>query len=424
MYTTTVNTSGTAVTATSGSAFPTDGSWTNATITIANVQYTIASVGSTTALTLNSSAGSQTGATLIAGLIQTNDTGQAVFTATVLTFTQVTMTGTSASVAYSSYTGPAPRAGMSVIVTGFATSSGANNGTFTLTAVSGGLSGTVTWTNASGVNETHAGSGTTTAMTSGTYPSGTSTYVYEVYGLADALQATSPFYLKIEYGTGTTVNDPVVYVTISTAQTTAGVFPANSLTSSMGTRTSVSGNLAIGNSATRYECDLSGNVDRLGCILWRNSTGSLTRIFAFDRSKNSSGGNTGTYLTLITAGGGTTQFSTQQTVFSPNGSMGYFTTQETSSPSRWGTILPITATSGTVTVSSVANTLVSPIYPFVGYVDNPHLMAVVGLAADWLEGNNPAPTVYGATHTYLFTKSTGIGLVGNQGVGNPAIRWE
>lgn len=78
---------------------------------------------------------------------------------TILTLTQVAV-GSNAVYSYSSFTGPAPAVGMSVAFSGFANDG--NNVTATLTAVSGGASGTVTVALTTQVNETHAGSGTGT----------------------------------------------------------------------------------------------------------------------------------------------------------------------------------------------------------------------------------------------------------------------
>lgn len=77
---------------------------------------------------------------------------------TILTLTQVSVSGSNAVYSYSSYSGPDPAVGMTIVITGFSNS--VNNVTATLTAVSGGASGTVTVTKVSQVNETHAATGT------------------------------------------------------------------------------------------------------------------------------------------------------------------------------------------------------------------------------------------------------------------------
>lgn len=291
--------------------------------------------------------------------------------------------------------------------------------------------GSPTFLSTTGTITTGGGAGVTFSFTYA-YPSATNTYSIECWGLADALQSTSPFYVKIYYGTGGTSSDPVLYVAAGTQPTYFINFPVNgqlsgalSLCNSMG-NTNVGSNTSVGNSATSYEMDLSGNVDRFGCILWRNSTGSLSRIWAVDRSKNGTGGNTGNYLTLVTAGTG--QYSTQQSVFATSvATLGWGTTTQEggSSQYRWVTVMPITSTTGQVN----GNTMVSPVYPTVGYIDYPHLMAVCGFGVDWAEGSSPTPTILGSAHTYLFTKSTGIISLANQGNNTsvsvfPAIRWE
>ena len=336
------------------------------------------------------------------GWVQTNDTGQVVWTATVLTFTEVAV-GAAAVYSYSSYTGPAPRIGMSVAVTGFAT--GGNNVTATLTAVSGGASGTVTVVPSTQANEVHAGSGTTTALAAAP---AANNYVYEIWGMGDALQATSPFYLKIECGTGGTANGPNIFVTLGTGSNGAGTLSGN-----VSSRVSIGNN--TGNTTTAYVCDFSGDTNRFGCILWRNSTGTMSRIFCVDRSKNSAGSDTGDYATLVTCG---YTGATQQSVF--KASMDRLSPMEYSTASRWVTVLPITATSGSVN----NHVHVSPIFPMVGQVDNPSIMALVALAADYAENDSIVATLYGSAHTYKFTKSTGIPIVGNQGVGYPAIQYE
>ena len=296
---------------------------------------------------------------------------------------------------------------------------------YTISAVTSPTSITTT-----GTISTGGGAGVTFSFTN-TYPSAVSTYAWECWGLADTLQSGTPFYIYLRYGTGTTLSDPVLYVQASTQPTANGSFPINGQNSgslvfvNTTTLTPVGSNLAVGNSGTSYECDLSGNVDRFGCILWRNSTGSIARILAVDRSKNSTGGNTGNYLTVLTSGTGAN--STQQSIFATAiATLGWgITVQEAGSEYRWATIMPITATTGTVNTT----TMVSPVYPLVGYIDYPSLAVVCGFSADWAEAATMTPTILGSTHTYLYSKSTGIVGVINQGsnaggTGFPAIRWE
>jgi|SRR5579871_784451 len=65
----TVNTSGTAVTLASGTNFTTGTQWNNTPITINGVNYIVASVSSTSSLTLTTSAGTQTGVAYLGGAV-------------------------------------------------------------------------------------------------------------------------------------------------------------------------------------------------------------------------------------------------------------------------------------------------------------------------------------------------------------------
>ncbi len=340
------------------------------------------------------------------GWVQTNDTGQVVWTATVLTFTEVQVVGAVATYLYSSYVGPAPRVGMSVIVTGFGTA-GNNLNPGVLTAVSGGASGTVAMTTSTQANEVHAGSGTTTALAAAP---GAGVYVYEIWGMGDALQATSPFYLKLECGTIASQGGcPNIYFTIGT-----GVNGAGSISGNTGTRTTMKGSYAAGGGATLYECNFCGSSDYFGMMLWRLAGTANVSVLCMERSKDSLGANTGDYLTINSA---SYNANTQQTVFKVG--LGTNTTLETGTTGRWATILPITSTTG----SQNNKTHVSPVYPLVGQVTYPSIMAMVVLSADLVEGSVFTVQIYGTNHNYLFTKSN-YSAVGNQGVGWPAIRWE
>ena len=116
------------------------------------------------AATLCSAANFVTGQAARALIGQPTFTAQDSVAATVLTLTQVTVTGTTATYSYSSFTGPAPVVGLSVTFSGFNT--GANNTTATLTAVSGGNSGTVSVAATGQANETTAAYGISAAAAS------------------------------------------------------------------------------------------------------------------------------------------------------------------------------------------------------------------------------------------------------------------
>jgi hypothetical protein len=322
------------------------------------------------------------------GWVQQPDTGQVVWVATVLTLTQVTV-GANAVYSYSSYTGPAPRVGMSVIITGFAT--GGNNVTATLTAVSGGASGTVTVALTTQSNETHAGSGTTTAIAS--VP--VSAYAYEIWAPGDALQTgATAYYFKMEYGFSATIMGMRVQLgtgtngagTLTGSTTTAITFPT-------------SGTATMGGAVT-FECDFSGDAGRFGCILWRNNTFStgiwpffIERTLATDGTPSSLGVTVVGLTGIIAAG---LSYKQQTIVF------GVGAANQILQP------CVLTAVAGaTLTDTFNNNIAISPVFPDIGYFLNPMTVCGAMRASDIGEGGILSTTLYGATRLYLCSNSGG-----------------
>src|SRR5262249_3291719 len=116
------------------------------------------------AATLCSAANFVTGQAARALIGQPTFTAQDSVPATVLTLTQVAVSGSTATYSYSAFPGPTPAVGMSMSFSGFNTR--ANNTTATLTAVSGGNSGTVSVAANGQANETTAGYGVSAAAAS------------------------------------------------------------------------------------------------------------------------------------------------------------------------------------------------------------------------------------------------------------------
>src|SRR4051812_31701754 len=65
---------------------------------------------------------------------------------------------------------------------------------------------------------------------------------YDIFRLDDALQATAPFFLKIEYGIGSNTNNFAWWITIGTASNGAGT-----LTGNVSARTFLETNTDVGN---------------------------------------------------------------------------------------------------------------------------------------------------------------------------------
>ena len=321
--------------------------------------------------------------------VQKNDTGQVVWTATVLTLTQVTV-GADAVYSYSSYTGPAPRVGMSVAVTGF--TNGGNNVTGNLTAVSGGASGTVTMATTTQVNETHAGNGTTTAIAA--VPS--STYVYEIWGPGDG---GTNFYVKMEYGLSTTSTR--IRISLGSGTNGAGTLTGTVIGPSMGSDFGNGG-------AIVFECLFSGDSGRWGMILWRNHTSTSVQSAIFiERVLNTDGtvatdtNNAG--VTLITMAGNTTV--SQRTLIYANGAA-----------PAYACILAITPTPTGSTGEAFAGSLaISPVFPGYGKHGNPLTAMATVLQVDIGEMASISAIQYGASRNYLAIAGVGGGVLSTPG---------
>lgn len=338
------------------------------------------------------------GAALAAfGWIQSNDTGQVVWTATVLTLTAVTSGGV---YSYSSFTGPAPRVGMSVIFTGFAT--GGNNVTATLTAVSGGASGTVTVAVTTQANETHAGSGTTTAQSS--VPT-SGNYVYEIWSPGDGGTA---FYVRFDYG-NSGGSSPSIKVAAGTGTNGSGTINGFTIAPQTLGATANSG-------APTFNCLFAGSTNWFAMMMWRDLAAVGNLFVAFERSHDTAGADTNTYFTSFILGSG--GISQQSVVFGVGAALQY-------APTSGGKLFAI-VNLGTLSNSAVSqtfngNTPVSPAFPLVGYLDNPAMVVGTLSSVDFTEGSVITTTIYSATHTYVFSKNQTL----SPGVGaGYAMRWE
>jgi hypothetical protein len=336
-----------------------------------------------------------------AGWVQTNDTGQVVWTATVFTLTQATVSGGNGVYSFSSYTGPAPRIGMSVIITGF--TNGGNNLTATITALTGTTSGTFTVVNGGAVNETHAGSATTTAQAAA--PS-TSTSVYDVWESADALSSTLPIFLKFEYGTSSTASCITFAATAATGSNGSGTLTgnvSNRVLHSLGT-----------NSTTTFESDFSGATGRVAMMLFRpTSTATFPFFFAIERAHDATGADTDAYFVLYFADSAAV---VQQIIQKP--ALGGVLTAEIEFVSA------LTTLSSGVVGTSVA---LGPCFPVIGKLDNPTMACAFAKGGDIVEGATVNIAFYGGSHTFLCTKasSTWTGLPRRAGTTNALLmRWE
>lgn len=327
--------------------------------------------------------GGPTGAFATFGFVQTNDTGQIVWDATVFTLTQVAVAGAVSTYSFSSYTGPAPRIGMSVVITGFVT--GGNNVTATITGLTGTTSGTFTVVTSTQANETHAGSATTTAVAASP---GTGTFAgYEIWRMNDSLQATLPCFFKIEYGTGSNANASNLKVTLGLGSNGAGTLTS----AATAVDYSVNNGTVVADTTGR-DTLLSGDSGRFQMIWARDSSTLANRwILSIERSCDSTGVPNGDFVIahMVSASSMKSQW------IRATGSVG---TQRTGAEC---------ASNSDASTASGGYIALFGIRPVIGYERNPLLGIVRGAAGDWSETDVVSLALYpGVYHTYFCTKTT------------------
>lgn len=121
---------------------------------------------------------------------------------------------------------------------------------------------------------------------------------YEIYRFDDALQATKPVYIKIEYGIAAVADRPSLAFTVGTGTNGAGT-----LNSQVGSRRTLlpTGSKLSGNILSSY---CSGSNERLSLCTHLDPSSTLALFINIERTKDSAGDPTNDGIaTAFTAGG-------------------------------------------------------------------------------------------------------------------------
>jgi len=110
---------------------------------------------------------------------------------------------------------------------------------------------------------------------------------YQIFRMADALQATAPVFMKVEFGSGAAVNNPSLWITIGTGSDGAGNLTGIRMARSQLTSTA---------STISYACYMSGASGRLAIALWVVVNTSMAIIV--ERTHDVAGADTGDGLTV------------------------------------------------------------------------------------------------------------------------------
>ena len=326
-----------------------------------------------------------------AGWTQTNDTGQIVWVASVITISAAVRSGTQTTYTYTLTSGPALRIGMSTTITLMGDTG--NNGTFAITGLG---TGTFTVTNTNGVSNTgQSGVGTNTVVAPPTAPGQTAGY--ETWQSNDALSSIFPIRIRVLYYNSTTQ----YAATLQTGWT-------------IGTATDGAGNL-LGVTTGGFWCygTQNGTSSQENDYFWYGTQGGnfaaimqrghvqAGEMVVIERSHDPTGADTAEYVTIFGSGGGSTRWS------GFNSLIRLSATTYVGGP--WEQyMLPclIPSDQGTAGVGSTVvggNAVISPVWPEVGRIANPMRLLAVAHYPEVGEGTIAQMTLYGATQSYIFT---------------------
>lgn len=234
-------------------------------------------------------------------------------------------------------------------------------------------------------------------------PPGTGAFVYEIWQPGDVGTLT-PFYVKMEYGNfSAQANAPQIKVTIAESTDGSGGVTGLNFTQAVN-QTNVANQ-----GASLFDCRLHGANNRIAAMMWRNGTGGVGRFFAIERSLDGSGAPTGDYVTLWTVG-------TCSTNNSPAGQRSLLFGVGVAPATGPG----IAAPAGWVARCGGHGGLTSAFYnkipfdtcsPLVGRFGQPCTVCGVTVGADTTEAVTFDVTLYGATRTYLPSKTGTLGQV-------------
>lgn len=274
------------------------------------------------------------------------------------------------------------------------------NGTFTVASINTGAGTFTTTTGVTQSIETLTVTGTVVAnsvaatKTAATLSPTNGNVVYEIWGMGDALQATNPVLLRLEFTTGSNgAGSPGFNIQLGASTNGAGTI-------------SVSGSTAVlpvfqANNATfsasAFNSYISGSTNRILCSFWGSAVFATAArsYFSVERAHDAGGNDLGTYATLIIVSGGSSVATSQQSIAGPT---------QTVAETRLACLM----VHSTGTGSFGSSTILSPVFPIVGAVGNPMINTFIGKAVDWVDGTNFSFTIYNSAHNYQVKNDTSI----------------
>lgn len=234
---------------------------------------------------------------------------------------------------------------------------------------------------------------------------GTNTYVYEIREFTDALAATAPCKLKVEYGTGGTAGYCTVRITAGKTSNGSGALGGG-----------VSDTAILGASSASVPatapCMVSSDGGRLSIGMWVGLGASYTWGMYIERTKDANGDPTTDGFNFGWLGStGSTAYGWQYIAVTGT----YTFNPATHMPG------PMCAASAAIANYGL-NVGLYPIYPNRGYPDNPDLGALVYIVSAFnATGALITASMYGADHTFLLLGATYGGTNGTYTVNGGSL---
>lgn len=216
-----------------------------------------------------------------------------------------------------------------------------------------------------------------------TAPSGINTFQgYEIWRFNDALQASAPVYIKIEYGEGGATDNPSIKLTFGSGSNGSGT-----LTGTVSATYQAQGAAAQSGSVTVIG---SGDTGRF-CMNGGFTGAAQGMIFGFERSKDAAGNDT-TEAVLIIATNTSGAVANQKIVAVWSTTLGDI-------GSTTAILVPALFPPG-ATAASGAQTIVVPIMHSKGVFMNPGMNFAGYFTENITPGGTPSVFAYGQSHTY------------------------
>lgn len=203
---------------------------------------------------------------------------------------------------------------------------------------------------------------------------------YEIRVFSDALQATVPIVIKIEFGSAAAATTPALWITVGIATDGAGTW-----TGAVTTRRQLIG---TDYSATSWANRVTGDTNRVALWTWTDAGySSYARYFSIERTHDAAGVDTNEGFTLLCGYGAVA--NVQLVVF-------LFGTGVVSTETLLPALLPSVGTG-----ASGAAVALYPIFPTKGVYLDPLANVLVAFQATVTPGTQISFTYYGSTKAFM-----------------------